>query len=174
VVGPRLSTQHRPLPSLCLHTSIWHVPCMLSCTLKRITSTLTLSPTSSPAQRTTIQLQGNVVRPRVIHHPHDTVLLLPRTHQPFLLCLLLYDSNKPSGSQSSTSKLSRWCHDLYAVFRTLCRLSLSRLPHSLALSQKPRPISAFPTLAPHRSPILRTLNLLNLTLPRFSPNPFFS
>jgi len=38
----------------------------------------------------------------------------------------------------------------------------------------PRLISAFLTLAPYRSFILRPLNLLNLTLPRFSPNPFFS
>ena len=33
--------------------------------------------------RTTIQLHGNEMRPRVIHHADDTVLLFPR--QPFLL-----------------------------------------------------------------------------------------
>jgi len=37
---------------------------------------------------------------------------------------------------------------------------------------KPRPIFAFPTLTPYRSPLLRPLNLLKLTLPCFSPSPF--
>ena len=40
--------------------------------------------------RTTIQLQGNEMRPRAIHYADDTVLLFPRL--PSLLCLLFYDA----------------------------------------------------------------------------------
>jgi len=40
--------------------------------------------------RTTIQLQGNEIRPRVIHYADDTVLLFPRLSS--LLYLLFYDA----------------------------------------------------------------------------------
>ena len=40
--------------------------------------------------RTTTQLQGNEMIPRVIHYTGDTVLLFPRL--PSLLCLLFYDA----------------------------------------------------------------------------------
>jgi len=40
--------------------------------------------------RITIQLQGNELRPRVIHYADDTVLLFPQL--PFLLCLLFFDA----------------------------------------------------------------------------------
>jgi len=40
--------------------------------------------------RTTIQLHGNEMRPRVIHYADDIVLLFPPSL--FLLCLLFYDA----------------------------------------------------------------------------------
>jgi len=42
--------------------------------------------------RPTIQLQGNVLRPRVIRDADDNVLLLPRTPLLSPLCLLFYDA----------------------------------------------------------------------------------
>jgi len=50
-------------------------------------------------------------------------------------------------------------------------LSTPALSHSF---WKPWLISAFQTLAPYRSPILRPLTLFHLTLPCFSPTPFSS
>jgi len=64
----------------------------------------------------------------------------------------------------------RWFHDPYNLSQTLSTdfRSTSALSRSL---WKPRPISAFPTLAPYRLPLLGRLTY-SLTLPRFSPNPF--
>jgi len=77
-----------------------------------------------------------------------------------------------STPKTVTQAPPRWCHDPYTLFRTLCRLSFIRLPHFqlLALSEN---------LGRYLLPDSRTiplnnpgpLNLPNLTLPCFSPNP---
>ena len=58
--------------------------------------------------------------------------------------------NSVRPSQLNTSKLSRWRHDPYAVFRTLCWFLISSLLHSLALSEKLRrfPLSSHHTVNP--------------------------
>jgi len=62
-------------------------------------------------------------------------------------------------SQLSTPKLSPWRHDPYAIFRTLCWFSISRLLHSLVLSKK---LHWFP-LSSHRTAHPLCGHLINST-----------